>query len=301
MLDCMLNYKLNQLLMITMYNGLSLMPRAGNTRLRRASRLCASALGIFIATMTLSPHHVAAYAAALEGGAGDAADPYLWLEDVSGSRAMEWVKAQNAKTNKVLESDPRYQSLLDDAKSFEMAEDRIPEPHVLGGKIYNFWQNSAHQHGIWRETTLDDYQIASPGWRTILDLDLLSSAERGNWFWKGAVCREPAENRCIVSLSDGGEDAVTLREFDLKLGRFVEGGFSLPRSKQDLAWEGPIPCWSPANGHPEKSLNPDMRSSSNASSVVSRCPRRLRCFAERRTTSVWLRPHSMTAPGITSS
>jgi prolyl oligopeptidase len=215
------------------------MPRNRNTRLRRAMRLCAGALGVFIATMTLPPHHVGALAAAPAAHSGDAADPYLWLEEVYSSRAMEWVKAQNAKTNAVLESDPHYRSLLDDAKSLEMAEDRIPEPHVLGGKIYNFWQDAAHQHGIWRETTLEDYQTPSPKWRTVLDLDLLSSTERGNWFWKGAICREPAENRCILGLSDGGEDAVTLREFDLRLGRFVKGGFSLPRGKQDLAWERP--------------------------------------------------------------
>ncbi len=26
-----------------------------------------------------------------------AADPYLWLEDVHGAKALEWVKAQNAE------------------------------------------------------------------------------------------------------------------------------------------------------------------------------------------------------------
>ncbi len=209
------------------------MPTKEKPTNRRARRFCAMLLGVFSATMAQN-----LLAAAPQTDPATAADPYLWLEDVHGSRAMDWVKAQNARTNAVLESDPRYQSLLDDAKSLEMAADRIPEPHLLSGRIYNFWQDAAHQHGIWRETTLDDYQAPLPKWRTILDLDLLSSTEHGNWFWKGAVCREPAERRCILSLSDGGEDAVTLREFDLASGDFVKGGFSLPRGKQDLAWEG---------------------------------------------------------------
>ena len=53
---------------------------------------------------------------------------------------------------------------------------------------------------------------------------------------EGAICREPDERRCIINLSDGGEDAVTLREFDLGRGAFVEDGFSLPSGKQDVAW-----------------------------------------------------------------
>jgi prolyl oligopeptidase len=209
------------------------MPMKGKGDAGRACRVCTTVLGVFTASMALG-----SFAAAPQTEPTESADSYLWLEDVYGSRAMDWVKAQNAKTSAVLESDPHYPSLLDDAKSLEMAEDRIPEPHVLGGKIYNFWQDAAHQHGIWRETTLEDYPAPSPKWRTILDLDSLSSAEHGNWFWKGAICREPAESRCILSLSDGGEDAVTLREFDLASGDFVKGGFSLPRGKQDLAWEG---------------------------------------------------------------
>jgi prolyl oligopeptidase len=40
-----------------------------------------------------------------------------------------------------------------------------------------------------------------------------------------------------VALSAGGEDAVTMREMNLKTGKFVEGGFVLPRGKQHVAWK----------------------------------------------------------------
>jgi prolyl oligopeptidase len=40
----------------------------------------------------------------------------------------------------------------------------------------------------------------------------------------------------LVALSDGGEDAIIQREFNLKTGTFVQGGFVLPRSKQQVAW-----------------------------------------------------------------
>jgi prolyl oligopeptidase len=41
----------------------------------------------------------------------------------------------------------------------------------------------------------------------------------------------------MLSLSDGGEDAVTAREFDRAAARFVPGGFVLPHGKQSLAWQ----------------------------------------------------------------
>ena len=41
----------------------------------------------------------------------DAADPYLWLEEIDSARALEWVRAKNAETTKKLESQPIYQEL----------------------------------------------------------------------------------------------------------------------------------------------------------------------------------------------
>jgi prolyl oligopeptidase PreP (S9A serine peptidase family) len=39
-----------------------------------------------------------------------------------------------------------------------------------------------------------------------------------------------------VSLSPGGTDADVVREFDLGTGRFVEGGFTVPEAKSNVAW-----------------------------------------------------------------
>ena len=50
-------------------------------------------------------------------------------------------------------------------------------------------------------------------------------------------CLEPEQRRCLIALSDGGEDATTVREFDLATGQFVPGGFTLPHGKQSVAWE----------------------------------------------------------------
>lgn len=176
-------------------------------------------------------------AAGTDGSSTATEDPFVWLEEVDGVRAMEWVRAENAKTVAVLEKDPRYPVLFKQALAIAEAKDRIPQPSIIGGQILNHWQDAEHVRGIWRRTSLANYQKSTPAWTTILDVDAFAKAQKANWFWSGADCEEPRERHCMIGLSDGGEDAVTLREFDLRSARFVKGGFSLPRGKQDAAWQ----------------------------------------------------------------
>ena len=186
-------------------------------------------------------------------------DQFIWLEELNGARAMAWVKEQNAKTLAVLQNDPNFSTLYADALKIAQAKDRIPVPSFIGGQVYNFWQDTDHVRGIWRRTSPADYAGATPTWTTVLDLDALARSENANWVWKGADCVWPAENRCMISLSDGGEDAITVREFDLSSATFVDGGLVLPRGKQRFAWESGDTLlvsreWSPgeltASGYP---------------------------------------------------
>jgi len=166
-----------------------------------------------------------------------AADPYVWLEDISSARALGWVEQENKRSLGLLEADPRYQGLYADALKIAEATDRIPMPRMVGGRIANFWQDADHVHGIWRTTSYTDYWKPAPEWKTILDLDALSAADGKGWVWKGADCEPVDETRCLISLSDGGEDAVTMREFDLNAAAFIPNGFTLPTSKQNVVWE----------------------------------------------------------------
>ncbi|WP_426019356.1 prolyl oligopeptidase family serine peptidase [Brevundimonas sp. DWR2-3-1b1] len=167
----------------------------------------------------------------------DATDPYLWLEEVEGERAMEWVKAHNDRTFAVLQGDARYEPLHQQALEIVQAQDRIPSPGFThDGHVDNFWQDAQHVRGVWRRTTLDSYRTATPEWQTILDIDALAAAEGQNWVYKGATCLAPEERYCLLSLSNGGKDAVTLREFDSVERKFVEGGIVLPESKGGASW-----------------------------------------------------------------
>ncbi len=181
----------------------------------------------------------------LPSAAPGAPDPFAWLEDIHGARAVAWVDQQNRRTAGVLETDPRFETFRKEAMAIFTATDRIPTPGFLGDQIDNLWQDAAHPHGLWRAIPMADYAGASPHWRTLIDLDALSAAEHRSLFFKGATCLPPEDRFCLVHLSDGGGDAVEIREFDTKEGTFVtggptgayvEGGFRFPRAKQDAAW-----------------------------------------------------------------
>ncbi|WP_341207868.1 prolyl oligopeptidase family serine peptidase [uncultured Sphingomonas sp.] len=163
-------------------------------------------------------------------------DPYIWLEDKDGSRAQAWVAAENARTLPRLQNDPRYGKFYSEALAIAAAKDRIPMPQQVMGRIVNFWRDADHPQGILRWTTIEEYAAPTPAWRTLLDVDALSAAEGRKWVYKGMTCLMPEERLCLLALSEGGEDAITYREFDLAAGRFVADGFVLPTSKQGAVW-----------------------------------------------------------------
>src|SRR6516162_6406070 len=148
--------------------------------------------------LALSVCAAARLAAQTQTGAAASADPYVWLEDQRGARAMAWVNAENAKTTAVLEKDSHFAALHAAALAVAQASDRIPYSQFLAGDLFNFWQDSAHVRGIWRRTSLASYRTAQPQWTTVLDLDSLARAEKANWVWKGADCAAPADRKCLI-------------------------------------------------------------------------------------------------------
>lgn len=167
----------------------------------------------------------------------DATDTYLWLEDIESPRVNEWVAQKNAHSLGTLQSDPRYEGLYQQALDILQSRDRIPGVSIQrDGTVENFWQDAEHVRGIWRRTTLESYNTDQPQWETILDFDKLAADDGANWVYKGATCLEPEDRYCLLSLSDGGKDAVSIREFDKQTGQFVEDGISLPESKSSISW-----------------------------------------------------------------
>jgi len=167
----------------------------------------------------------------------EARDPFTFLEEIQGERALAWARAENTKTLGALQGDARYQQMYDRALTILQARDRIPGVSFRPDGLYNFWQDAEHVRGIVRRTTLASYRTDTPTWETVLDVDALARAEGKSWVYQGMNCLPPDERRCLVMLSDGGRDANFVREFDLRTRQFVDGGFSLPEGKQNVTWE----------------------------------------------------------------
>ncbi|MGQ5525121.1 prolyl oligopeptidase family serine peptidase [Chitinimonas sp. PSY-7] len=182
-------------------------------------------LSLLLATMVLNVQ------------AAKQSDTYQWLEEVGGTKSLEWVKAQNAISRGMLEQEPSYAALRSQILDILDSKARIPYVSKLGDYYYNFWRDAEHPRGVWRRTTMASYKAAEPKWETVLDLDALAREENENWVFKNSNCRYPNYDRCLIELSRGGADAVVVREFDIASKSFVKDGFTLPEAKTSVSWQ----------------------------------------------------------------
>jgi prolyl oligopeptidase len=165
------------------------------------------------------------------------ADNYLWLEDVQSDRALTWVKSKNAKSTGLLKSRPEFAPARAKVLEILNSKDKIPYVSRFGNFVYNLWTDEKNQRGLWRRTTLTDYQQPQPNWETVLDLDALGKQENQSWVWGGVNALGPEYRICLIFLSPGGSDAVVVREFDLVSKKFVTDGFTLPAAKSSVEWK----------------------------------------------------------------
>jgi prolyl oligopeptidase len=161
-------------------------------------------------------------------------DPYLWLEEIEGARAVAFAEQQSRLTLQKF-GDARFAVDRDTLAAIYDRPDNIPYVTRRGAFLYNVWKDADHPRGLWRRTTLEQFRAPNPAWQTMLDIDRLAAEENEDWLLAGAQAL-PGSSRRIVSLSRGGSDAATLREFDIDTGSFVTEGFVLPEAKGSAEW-----------------------------------------------------------------
>jgi len=165
-------------------------------------------------------------------------DPYLWLEDILGEDALDWVRARNEPTVEEFSGD-EFERMRAQALEVLDTDARIPYVRRRGEYLYNFWRDAANPRGLWRRTTLDSYRRDNPDWDVLIDVDELARADDENWVWAGANVIYPEYTRALVSLSRGGSDAAIMREFDMATRAFVDSGFALAEAKSGFSWVDP--------------------------------------------------------------
>ena len=162
-------------------------------------------------------------------------DPYLWLEDITGDDALDWVRKHNDPTLERFGGD-EFEKMRTEALEVLDTDARIPYVRRRGEFLYNFWRDAANPRGLWRRTTLDSYRSEHPEWEVVIDVDELARVDDTNWVWAGADVIEPDHTRALISLSRGGSDAAVVREFDMATREFVTDGFNLPEAKTQISW-----------------------------------------------------------------
>lgn len=166
-------------------------------------------------------------------------DTYAWLEEVTGERALDWVRERNEETTGTLGASAAFTKTAENILAVLDSDAKIPMVSQADGYYYNFWRDSQHKRGLWRRTTPEQYELAEPQWEILLDVDALCEAEDVNWVFHGASLLRPDFTRALIDLSRGGSDADETREFDLTTKSFItpeEGGFYRPESKGALSW-----------------------------------------------------------------
>ncbi|MER9371984.1 prolyl oligopeptidase family serine peptidase [Mesorhizobium sp. M0491] len=165
-------------------------------------------------------------------------DPYLWLEDIKGERALDWTASQSARTlgqfgGTQFDRDREALTAI-----FDRPE-KIPLITRRGPYLYNFWQDAGNPRGLWRRTTLASYMKVEPQWELLLDLDALAASDGEDWIWRGASVEPERRERAVLRLSRGGSEAVVHRAFDLESLSFVADGFNLAEAKGGIEWLDP--------------------------------------------------------------
>ena len=88
-------------------------------------------------------------------------DKYLWLEEVDGKKALEFVEKQNKATLAELSAEKDYQDIYNKNLAILNSTEKIAYPTIHGNYAYNFWKDADHVRGIWRRSTLESYKTGN--------------------------------------------------------------------------------------------------------------------------------------------
>ena len=166
-----------------------------------------------------------------------AVDPFEWLEEIQGKRALEWVSTHTAATLSALNAGSDYAALYADIRRALEVHDTISYPQIVGDRIYNLSHEAGHRRGIWRRTPWDQYVNNSARWENVLDLDSLAIADNVAWEFVGAECADSERQLCILELDHAGPGTPVFRAFEVDARKFVDldPGLAPPRSASQLA------------------------------------------------------------------
>lgn len=127
-------------------------------------------------------------------------DPYLWLEEVEGERALAFVERQNRLTMEKF-GGPAFAADRDLLAAIYDRPDNIPYVTRRGGLLYNLWKDEDHPRGLWRRTTIEEFRKPDPQWDVVLDIDRLAADESQDWLLNFTQTLPPRHISAMLSLA----------------------------------------------------------------------------------------------------
>lgn len=161
-------------------------------------------------------------------------DPFFWLEEVHGEKALQWVDQENARTKSLLQKEPEYAGLLADLTDMVHKAESADIGHYHGEYFWHTLKNAEHPRGLLRRTRPSEYKKTNPTWETLLDIDELAKQEGINWIYKGAIRLAKTSSRRLLKFSRDGKDAIEIREYDYDTKQFITDGFNVPEAKTQI-------------------------------------------------------------------
>jgi len=167
-------------------------------------------------------------------------DNFIWLEEIKSEKVDEWIEKQNYATESSLKSNPDFNEIVKQSELITGDEGALPD---LGnyltnkGYIYKIIQDELNPQGRLVRTKIEEIR-GNADWRELVSLDDISKSEKRNWFFSPTFFRfSPDGERVLISLSEGGSDAVSYREFNLKTNEFVNtASFNTPLNRAYVEW-----------------------------------------------------------------
>lgn len=173
------------------------------------------------------------------------ADPYRYLEDAQSSRTQQWLNAQNARAEKVLDAYSGNTAIAKRVEQLSLTGTQQFEPQIAGNTLFYMRETPPQPQPV---LVAQSWPRGTP--RVVLDPASLGSAVSIDEVW-------PAPNARTIAIgtSSGGSESTTIRIIDVSRKRAygealgpAGGGTTAPAVAWDADSRGFSYARLPANG-----------------------------------------------------
>jgi prolyl oligopeptidase len=157
-------------------------------------------------------------------------DPYRWLEDADAPAVKQWIAAQNAHTEKVMDGFPGARAIAKRVGELALTSTQQFDPEIVGGTLFYMRQTPPQPQAV----------LVAQAWpngkaRVLVDPNAAQGSVAITGYWPS-----PDGKYVAYGTAEGGNEETTIRFIDVATGKTLPdalphaGGGTTP---QALAWD----------------------------------------------------------------